>query len=396
MRYSSRARRFVLRGVPVFRLGGLGLTAAVLCLVGGGGCGRIGYDPLPEKPIAHDGGPRLHDAQGGGESSVVETGAPAEGGDSTVDDAPVDVASEPSADASPCVASAAVDYCSTIPPLPAPPVIDGVLDCGPILQPIVPVGWRGAAPLPPFPSGNTAKVAAAWRSDGLYVFVDVTTPVAIPPDLSSPAYYGAGVEIFVDDDGAFATPGRYDTPGTVQMIVPSPVASAPDASVAACPVDASADAPDGADASLSADGASTDAALADGAPADATADAPVEAGWTGPRAQIYRNETSLGPWTSSRFGTFPKATGFAFEGFFAAADLGLTTWTLTAGASVGFDVGIDVSFPDVCTIGVEGHRAGQYFFYEPMNPADAGPDASPIGPPFADSRSFCTPTLSAM
>ena len=347
-----------------------------------GGCGRIGYDELPEHAGPADGGPRPHDATAS-EATPEHDAADATEPESAPPEAGEDVVAEAEAgpDASPetgCTPSAAADYCQSLPPLAAAPVIDGLLDCGPTLVPIAPEDWRGAAPLPPFPSGNTAALAAAWRPDGLYVFIAVTTPVAIPADLTSQDYFGAGVELFVDDDGVFAAPGQYDNPGTIQMIVTSPPYAPPDAG--SCPVDASTD---------GANDASGDAA-------DAGADGPAEAATvTGQRAEIYRNEGAVGPWTSSQFGTFPTPTGFVFEGFFVAADLGLPDWSLSAGAHVGFDLAVDVSFPDVCTIGGEGHRAGQYFLNVAVTPDDAGSEAGPIGPPFADTRSFCTPTLAS-
>ena len=104
----------------------------------------------------------------------------------------------------------------------------------------------------------------------------------------------------------------------------------------------------------------------------------------------------LGPWTSTQFGTFPKADGFVFEGFVAASDLGLSSWGLSSGGKVGFDVAVDVSFPTLCTTGLEGHRAGQYFFHVGTTPPDAADEAGPIQPPYLDTRSFCTPTLAPM
>lgn len=396
MRFGLRGGGPWALGASVLRLGLIGL--ATLPLAAAGGCGRIGYDPLPEQPFSRDGAPHGPDAtqsgEGGGSDQASEAPTAEAGGDTTLGDGTpgLDATGDESLDANldasadgQCTVRAAVDYCQVIPPLPAPPVIDGVLDCGPTPVAIVPEGWRGAAPLPPFPSGNTSTVAAAWRPDGLYIFMAITTPIAIPAELSDQDYKGAGVEIFVDDNGVFTTPGQYDVPGTVQEIVTSPPIAPPDGSAPVCPSDASAD----AQPEASSDGASE----ASSGATDGATDAPPEAAttWTGPRAAAYRNETLLGPWTSTRFGTFPTATGFVFEGFVTAADLGLTTWSLAAGSTVGFDVAVDVSFPDYCTVGLEGHRAGQYFLHVGTNPADA--DAAPIGAPFADSRSFCTPTL---
>lgn len=81
------------------------------------------------------------------------------------------------------------------------------------------------------------------------------------------------------------------------------------------------------------------------------------------------------------------------EGFRNAADLGLVTWPLSAGKRIGFDVVVDVSYTTAAMTGPQGHRVGQYFLH--VAPAPAG-DAAPIGTPFADPRSFCTPTLTSM
>jgi hypothetical protein len=344
------------------------------------GCGRIGYGLLPESDTTSDAGSRPPDGRA---SDIVDATPDVEDG---AEDSAPEAEAEAEAEAGPdarCTQTAAVDYCQSVPPLPAPPIIDGALDCGPTLVPVVPEDWRGAAPLPPFPPGNSAEVAAAWRPDGLYVFIAVTTPVAIPADPWQQDYFGAGVEIFVDSDGVFTASGQYSDPGTVQMIVTAPPYDPADAAATTCPVDASSDAPDG---------------LADAAQ-DAVADA-AEAGVvtspTGQRAEIYVNEGARGPWLSSQFGTFSTPNGFVFEGFFVAADLGLSTWGLAAGDTIGFDLAIDVSFPSYCVTGLEGHRAGQYFLHVATTPADASAEAGPIGAPYQDTRSFCTPTLTTM
>jgi hypothetical protein len=317
---------------------GLSLLAATGAL----SCGRIGFDA-----VAQDAGEPPPDASADRDSArdaSLVADAPA-----TVD-APVDAPSidAPALDASlvsdasfdadaSCPVSATVDYCSALPPLPAPPVIDGVLDCGPALVPVPPVDWSGPPPLPAFPDGNSAEMAVAWRPDGLYVFIAVTTPAAFPADATDPAFYGAGVELFVDSDGVYASPPSYDNPGTIQLVVP--------------------------------------------APADAMTPSRTGEG--------FRNAVDEGPWPSTQFASYPSATGFVFEGFVAAADLGLTTWTLAAGATVGLDVAIDVSFPTAAMTGPQGHRVGQYFFHLTTAPADA----SAFGLPYSDPRSFCVPTL---
>jgi hypothetical protein len=340
-------------------------------------CGHIGYNLLDE-PLEGGGGEPADARTDIATTDVAATDVATPGADGPADGPVADEGVVDVAEARPdsgCVTSPVVDYCTSIPPLDAPPVIDGVLDCGPTLVPMNPEDWRGAAPLPPFPAGNSAELAVAWRPGGLYVFMAVTTPAAIPADPQSPDYYGAGVELFVDQNGVFANPPSYNDPGTVQLLVTSPPYVAPDASTSECP-DAPSDA--SSDASPDAlDETSTDASL-------------------GQRGEQYRNEVDLGAWTSTQFGTFATPTGFVFEGFVVAADLGVPSWSLAAGATVGFDLAVDVSFPVACMTGLEGHRAGQYFLNVSVSPPDAAADAAPVGPPFEDVRSFCTPTLTSM
>jgi hypothetical protein len=228
-----------------------------------------------------------------------------------------------------CVTSRVSDYCAFIPALPAAPVIDGVLDCGPAALNMVPQDWSGAAPLPSFPEGNSALLAAAWRVDGLYVFIAVTTPAAFPANAGSPPYDGAGVELYVDSTGLYPNAPSYNDPGTIQLAVEAP------------------------------SGATESTRIGEG----------------------YRNATEQGPWSSTQFATFSTPSGFNFEGFVAAADLGLSSLTLASGDTVGFDIAVDVSFTTASMTGADGHRVGQYFLH--------------VGsaPPYSDPRSFCAPTL---
>jgi hypothetical protein len=353
-----------------------GAIGALVLVGGSNGCGRIGYEPLPY-PSGSEDATATQDAApdsfaGGAEAEADGAALPEAGEDGAAD------ASDGTADAA-CITSAVVDYCTKIPPLPAAPVIDGVVDCGPALVPFTPVGWRGAGPLPPFPPGNSASVAAAWRPDGVYVFISAITPFIFPADPTSPVYFGTAAEVFLDDDGAYANPPKYDDPGTIQAIATAPAAQG---------VDAGSD-------------AATDAQ------ADALAGAPNDSH----RAALYRNQVLVGPWLSSQFGTFLTPGGFVFEGFFTAADLGLSSWTLASGQTIGFDVAVDVSYPTATMTGAEGHRASQYFFHIGSSAADAGADAArdgatdagdaaaplpPVSGPYVDVRSFCNPTLTAM
>ena len=116
------------------------------------------------------------------------------------------------------------------------------------------------------------------------------------------------------------------------------------------------------------------------------AEAPRSVSTPGRVGEGYRNTVDQGPWASSQFGTFSTASGFVFEGFVAGADLGVPTWAPASGGHIGFDVSVDVSFTTAAMTGSVGHRAGQYFFH-------VAP--SPIGLPYADPRSFCTPILTS-
>jgi hypothetical protein len=237
-----------------------------------------------------------------------------------------DSGAEAATDGGACVTSTVTNYCSELPALPAPPVIDGVLDCGPTLVAMTPQGWNGTSSLP---AGNSASIAVAWRPNGLYVFVEVVTPVVIPADPGSPPYYGSGAEVYADSN--VPSSATYDSPGAIQLVAAAPSGSSP---------------------AMSGEG--------------------------------YRDAADEGPWSPAEFGTFPTATGFALEAFIEAGNLGLSSWTLASGGQLGFDIAVNVSYASASTMGAQGHREGQYF-------ANVG--ASPIGPPYSDPRSFCVPTL---
>jgi hypothetical protein len=309
-------------------------------------CGRIGYSLLDETRLADGGRPGVRtDATVATDATDATDATAVAEPDASLDGAPGDAldAGADGADAAEtsCVASPIVDYSSGVPSLPARPVIDGVLDpCSATLVPITPVGWIGPSPLPPLPPGNSSELAVAWRPDGLYVFIAVTTPAyfASPADAGTPIYYGAGVEIFVDSSGVYPDAPAVNDPGGIQIIV----------------------------------------------------EAPPNATTVGQRADCYRDSVDEGPWASMQYGTFPTATGFNFEGFVVAADLGLATWTPQAGQTIGLDVAVDVSYPTASMTGSQGYRVGQYFFHVAPPPADGG---TAIGEPFADPRAWCTPTL---
>ncbi len=323
-----------------------GLAAAAL-LVGLGACGRIGFTllALPSDDAGASGHPdaSLPDAAARDATTTHDAGpVEASGDDADVEQPGLDGglpedAAQPDASSAVdggdggCVTSSIVNYCTALPFLPAPPVIDGVLDCGPTLIPIVAVGWTGPGVVP---AGNSAMLAAAWRPDGLYFYVAVTCPSLILADPGEYAWEGNGVELYVDHDGLFPNSPMYDSDGGTSQLV----TEAPDSGTS-----------------------------------------------TSTTGEIWRNAAYLGPWTSSTFELFGTPTGYVLEAFVAAADLDLVTWSLSPGGMVGLNVAVNVTYASPTTTGNNGHRLGQFFMY-------LGPP--PAGGPFSDVRSFCTPTLS--
>jgi len=324
-----------------------GAYAAAL-LVATGACGRIGFTLL-DVPPADAGADERRDASPADATAasadaqtidataadVADATGAADAADAEAPDAEAE-AEAGAPDAGPdageggCALSPIVNYCTALPLLPAPPVIDGVLDCGPRLLPIVPAGWTGPGVVP---AGNAASVAAAWRPDGLYVYVEVTCPELIVAGPGEYAWEGNGVELYVDNDGVFSNSPLYDDGGTTEQLV----TEAPDSSTS-----------------------------------------------NSTTGEVWRNAAYVGPWTSTHFELYGTETGYVLEAFVVASDLDLTTWSLASGGMVGFNLAINVAFASPTTTGNDGHRLGQFFMY-------VGPP--PDGPPFEDVRSFCTPVL---
>jgi hypothetical protein len=291
---------------------------------------------------------------GGGQSTERDAAVGGTAGDASVDattdvveipdgraggsggTAPRDAASSPDAanagDADVCAAPALPpDYCTTIPRLHGPPVIDGALDCGVTLRAFDPLGWNGPTAIP---SGQSASYAIAYRADGLYFFLTFTDSTRVPAQAGDEVWRGDGVEMYVDADGVFSAPPAFDNPGTRQIQV-------------AAPAD------------------------------DMTNQTRAELftwGFDGTRV----------PWTAPRFVSKPTPTGYVIEAFVTAEELAIPAWSLAAGMTVGTNLGVNVSDPDTSTYQApDGYRLGQYF----VHLADNG------NPPFADVAAFCLPTL---
>lgn len=263
------------------------------------GCGRWGY------------GDASDDVTGG--PGLVDAGAVAVDAVSGVDAAP------PPA------------YCDEVAALATAPVIDGALDGGLVLIDVPPVAWLGAGS--EVPAGHSARYAAAWRPDGLYVFVDVVDPSRVVGD--ELAWCGDAVEVYVDADGAYPRAPAYDDPGTAQLILAAP-------------------------------------------PAGASSDRRGERWCTGCSGSYP------GRVDGERFVSVATARGYAVEVLVTAGELGLGSWS--PDGTVGFDLAIDVSTETdtglACQVdGTYGSRLGQYFLRV---------DGELPTYPFATSRAFCT------
>lgn len=266
------------------------------------GCGRLGYDAAFDQA------------------------------DAGVTDATIDAPVADSADS-----TEPIGYCSSIPPLPAAPVIDGMLESGLALMPLEPIGWDGESDA--VPEGESAAFAVGWRPDGLYVHVVVIDPTRIPASPGDYSWCGDGVEVYIDADGAYPGAPGYDDPGARQL---------------------------------------TTAAPADSETPESTGEV-----W------CYQCDgTYPKPLTSTDFVAVPRPDGYALEMFLAAADLGLDGWVLGAGDDVGFDLAINVSHPQPTTTPCSGSNAGQRLGQYFLRIAGTEPRY-----PFVNSAAFCTATL---
>jgi predicted small lipoprotein YifL len=308
------------------------LAACVALLLAA--CGRLGFLELP-----------THDA---GAAAQRDATVAVDSGNARLDAGLRPDAAAGATDSGPsCNVTAVSDYCKEIPLLKSDPRIDGELDCGPPLLDITPRGWTSASAIP---AEQVARLAVAWRPNGLYVFLEVPDPTRLPwpPVVGTTTegpWCGDGVEIYVDSDGMNPDEPLYDDPGTVQLI-----ASAP-----------------------------TDM------------NTPVLSG--GQRYRSRTNRALINAWTSTRYGAYPRASGgYTFEAFIKADDLDLLNFSPAAGNTIGFDIGVNVSVSAVPP--PPGQRAdcnrrlGQYFLKVASEPC-----TTESCRPYLNSGAFCKPTL---
>jgi hypothetical protein len=226
------------------------------------------------------------------------------------------------------VPRAGSDYCSALPALPDAPILDGELECGLELSPMAALGWSGAAREP----SKRANYAAAWRNDGLYLYVEVHgAEVLVPHPAAEPIFCGDAVELFVDANAAVDAMGSYQA-GTMQFVIAAPAE----------------------------DGAAVEAAR-------------------------YAQGTSRGAWITPALHAARLPDGFRVEAFIGAADLGLWHWTPSA--HVGFSVGVDVAGPGGAAAAGCSNRAGQFFLRL------GAPAGTCRGEPWCDAGAFCRAEL---
>lgn len=341
------------------------LLLLAVCALGLSGCLRFGYD---KRPLAADGrrpdaaspdasdafdaamsfdasmtrdaavsgdASRSHDAAISFDAAMSSDATTVRDASSASDD---DAGPDAALDAGPtCHPSAASDYCTQLPALAQPPQLDGRLDCGPALIDLPAAGWDSTGTLP---SDNHARYAAAWRPDGLYVYVEVDDPLALPAVASDvDPWCGDGVELYVDSDGSYDSAPDYDDPGAIQLIATSPAA---DASTALA-VDA---------------------------------------------RYHTRSQQRIADWTATRHIMVLRDGGYALEAFVAAEDLDLSSWPLVSGATVGLDIAINVSVTDASQKVGCGHALGQYYLRLSRLPC-----SSDSCRPYSNAAAFCTARL---
>lgn len=229
-------------------------------------------------------------------------------------------------------------YCERIHMLPVAPTIDGERELQLPTQTVAAEGTRVPEGNPSehqsIPPNVSMAYAVAWRPDGLYFYAEVVDSDYNPAPDAEAEWAGDGVELYVDHDAVFAAAGTYDDQGTYSFIV----------------------------------------------------EGPPDLGMSGAGAGYYRPYTRQDDWAGQ---WISKSTddGYVIEAFIDASDLGLSSWTISDGSQLAFDLGHNVSFP-VGVTGPDVNRLGQYFLQaaEPLTSTESDY-------PFFNSSVFCTPEV---
>ena len=293
------------------------LRSFIVCLFTGLAACSL-YDESQLEPVS----PVAHAADAGGQPAAPQPAAPMQ------PQPPAAIAQASTVDACASPVEGEQD-CERLARLPAPAQIDGMLECGLRRLEIKPGSWNGAAPVP----AVRAEYAAAWRDDGLYVFVQVYSQQLQAHAPDQPIFCGDAVEIFVDGNPARADDaGTYASSGTMQFVVAAPVAGS-----------------DNVDA------------------------------WR------FVQGNSQGAWIARALTVRATADGYAVEATISAADLGLWQWS--PHSALGFNLAIDVSSPGRDPAQPCSQRLGQLFLHA------APGDGACRGEPWCDVRAFCRPAL---
>jgi hypothetical protein len=118
-----------------------------------------------------------------------------------------------------CASPSLSPACRALGPLPQPPIIDGIVECGVELQP-ADMSWSlpGAVP-----SEFAVRWAAAYTPEGLYAFAEMQKPqVFTATEQSVAPWCGDAFHLYLDSDGVFNAPPKYDAIGTKHFICTAP------------------------------------------------------------------------------------------------------------------------------------------------------------------------------
>lgn len=225
-------------------------------------------------------------------------------------------------------------FCEALPRLAAPPVIDGVPECGLTTVPITPMVWTGSGPAP---DERTASYTAAWTDQGVYLYVRVFVADRMPSPTPTVFHCGDAVEMFLDSDAQFVSPPRYDEFGSRQFVFPAPERGQ----------------------------ASTN------------------------KSWVWESGVSRTSYRGA-FATIATDDGYAVEALFNASDLNLNDWTLRQGSRVAFDVAIDLYGPSDsggCT------RRGQFALRGSPTPLYSELNSGDCVLPWCNVLAFCQPML---
>jgi hypothetical protein len=228
--------------------------------------------------------------------------------------------------------------CAELPALANTPVIDGTLECGVQVQ-TTPMEWSLKTPAP---ADFAVTWATAYSQNGLYFYIDVVkSSIFVAPNYKASPWCGDAVHLFIDGDGRFDSAPAYDA-DTRQIICTAPLEGEPQSS----------------------------------------------------QCMRFNKRAIEGMENAKQFSSgqlvsFRTASGYRFEGFVTALELGTPSWTLQAGVPVAFALSVDfggrfTTPPDAQCPG----RNGEFNLKVATTP-----NANGERTPHVNTNAFCTPTL---